>query len=230
MTTKTITQTSTENAAAGPSESSVMFSRILTVISVQLTETKKIVALIAVIERMKKAWDRVKRAEFTSLTTFEIEMSDKHDESRVYLGKLHLTGSGWMLKELRIRFETTADASVKKLSSAPTVQARRGWSPSFITPAELRGITLSGKVDQDVDPAEPLQCPVDFALHRDRIGSIYHATEHVAVRPGELGKETRQLVGSAVGQNQMRARCCEGTSDGGAQVARGAADHDNPVG
>ncbi len=44
--------TKTENAAAGPSATSVMFSRILTVISVQLIETRKIVALIAVIERM----------------------------------------------------------------------------------------------------------------------------------------------------------------------------------
>src|SRR6266567_6067165 len=53
MTMNTITTTNTENAAAGPSESSVMFSRILTVISVQPIETRKIVALIAVIERMK---------------------------------------------------------------------------------------------------------------------------------------------------------------------------------
>jgi hypothetical protein len=52
MTTNTIATTSTENAAAGPSESSVMFSNIRTVISVQLIETRKIVALIAVIDRM----------------------------------------------------------------------------------------------------------------------------------------------------------------------------------
>src|SRR5262245_3279480 len=52
MTMNTTTTTSTENAAAGPSESSVMFSRIFTVTSVQLTDTRKIVALIAVIDRM----------------------------------------------------------------------------------------------------------------------------------------------------------------------------------
>ena len=109
---------------------------------------------LPVIERMKKAWARVKRAEFTSLTTFEIDMADKHDESRVYLGKLHLTGSGWMLKELRIRFETTADASVKKLSSAPIVQARRGWSPSFITPAEAAPLDADSETAYDARPAK----------------------------------------------------------------------------
>ena len=53
ITTNTMTTTSTEYAAAGPSDSSVMFSRIFTVISVQLIDTRKIVALIAVIDRMK---------------------------------------------------------------------------------------------------------------------------------------------------------------------------------
>src|SRR6185436_10299775 len=52
VTTITITITNTENAAAGPSESSVMFSRMRTVMSVHPSETRKIVALIAVIERM----------------------------------------------------------------------------------------------------------------------------------------------------------------------------------
>src|SRR6266496_486220 len=51
-TANTIATTTTENAAAGPRESSVMFSRIFTVMSVQPIETRKIVALIAVIERM----------------------------------------------------------------------------------------------------------------------------------------------------------------------------------
>src|SRR4029453_11148269 len=45
--------TKTDKAAAGPSESSVMFSRMRTVIRVQLMDTRKMVALMAVIERMK---------------------------------------------------------------------------------------------------------------------------------------------------------------------------------
>ncbi len=94
-----------------------------------------------VLERMKKAWARVKRAEFTSLTTFEIDMADKLDESRVYLGKLELTGGGWILKELRIRFETTANATVQKFAGPAAAGGRaaavkRGWSTGFVTSAE----------------------------------------------------------------------------------------------
>ena len=63
---------------------------------------------IAVGERIKRAWSRVKRAEFTSLTTFEIDMLDKNDPDRMYLGKLALDGFGWKLKELRVKMLTTA--------------------------------------------------------------------------------------------------------------------------
>ena len=62
VTTSTTTITNTENAAAGPSATSVMFSRILTVISVQSIETRKIVALIAVIERMNTTPSPAKKA------------------------------------------------------------------------------------------------------------------------------------------------------------------------
>ncbi len=68
-------------------------------------------------ERISKAWARVKRAEFTSLTSFEIDMEDKHDAARVYLGKLELFRSGWKLTSLRVKFLTTATAAVQKLTS-----------------------------------------------------------------------------------------------------------------
>lgn len=70
---------------------------------------------IAPSERFKRAWSRVKRAEFTTLTTFEIDMVDKHDPERMYLGKLALDGFGWKLKELRVKMLTTAahDRAVK---------------------------------------------------------------------------------------------------------------------
>ncbi len=58
--------TNTEKAAAGPSESSVMFSRMRTVIRVQPIETRKIVALIAVIERMNTTPTPAKNAGMTS--------------------------------------------------------------------------------------------------------------------------------------------------------------------
>lgn len=63
---------------------------------------------IAIGERIQRAWSRVRRAEFTSLTTFEIDMVDKHDPDRMYLGKLTLDGFGWKLKELRVKMLTTA--------------------------------------------------------------------------------------------------------------------------
>jgi hypothetical protein len=66
------------------------------------------------LERISRAWSRVKRAEFTGFTTFEIDMLDKHDPTRMYLGKMELTLLGWKLKELRIKFlppapDTAAD-------------------------------------------------------------------------------------------------------------------------
>jgi hypothetical protein len=63
---------------------------------------------LTVTERIKRAWSRVKRAEFTSLTTFEIDMLDKNDPERMYQGKLKLESFGWKLKELRFKMLTTA--------------------------------------------------------------------------------------------------------------------------
>jgi Protein of unknown function (DUF2939) len=68
-------------------------------------------------DRIARAWARVKRAEFTSLTSFEIDMEDKHDPTRVYLGKLELRPAGWKLTELRVRFLTTAKAAIQKFTS-----------------------------------------------------------------------------------------------------------------
>ncbi len=100
---------------------------------------------LPITERIKRAWARVKRAEFTSLTTFEVDMADKHDENRIYLGKLELTGTGWLLKELRIKYLTTADIAPQQFLSLPRATGPhstapraigRSWSTGFITPAE----------------------------------------------------------------------------------------------
>jgi hypothetical protein len=95
---------------------------------------------LAITERIKRAWARVKRAEFTSLTTFEVDMADKHDENRIYLGKLELTGTGWLLKELRIKYLTTADLMPQQFLSAlrgTGIRATgRSWSTGFISRAE----------------------------------------------------------------------------------------------
>jgi hypothetical protein len=80
-------------------------------------------------QRIKAAWARVKRAEFTGPTQFEIDMADKHDPNRIYLGKLEFTGLGWKLKELRIKFLTSASNAVEKAKGASS-------NLRFISPAE----------------------------------------------------------------------------------------------
>lgn len=82
---------------------------------------------IALGERIKRAWARVKRAEFTSLTTFEIDMVDKHDPDRMFLGKLALDGLGWKLKELRIKMLTTAENAVVKFAETEANAVSSGF-------------------------------------------------------------------------------------------------------
>ena len=73
-------------------------------------------ATLPLSERISRAWARVKRAEFTGLTSFEIDMEDKYDPSRLYLGKLQLTSMGWKLTELRIKFLTTAKNTIERFT------------------------------------------------------------------------------------------------------------------
>jgi hypothetical protein len=54
-------------------------------------------------ERVRSFWSRIKRAEFHSLTEFEIEMADRNNPSRHYIGLLKLRGLQWKLTELRLR-------------------------------------------------------------------------------------------------------------------------------
>lgn len=100
-------------------------------------------------ERVRRFWARIKRAEFTSLTAFEIDVLDKHDPNRMYLGKLELTATGWMLRELRIEDLASAEkaeplpllgASKSAWQSSPETTERKpwlsvGWSLNFIAPA-----------------------------------------------------------------------------------------------
>jgi hypothetical protein len=71
---------------------------------------------LPILDRIGRAWARVKRAEFTGPTTFEIDMADKNDPARLYLGKLKLTRSGWKLTELRLKFLTTAKSTAEKFA------------------------------------------------------------------------------------------------------------------
>lgn len=54
-------------------------------------------------ERFKRFWARVERAEFTSLTRFEIDVRDKLMPERRFDGVLELRGLEWKLTELRVR-------------------------------------------------------------------------------------------------------------------------------
>ena len=71
---------------------------------------------LPILERVSRAWSRVKRAEFTGFATFEIDMADKKDPSRLYLGKLELTRIGWKLTELRLKFLTTANGTIQNFA------------------------------------------------------------------------------------------------------------------
>ena len=54
-------------------------------------------------QRIYNFWSRVKRAEFKSLTRFELDMLDKYDAKRFYCGVLELRGFRWILTELHVR-------------------------------------------------------------------------------------------------------------------------------
>ncbi len=53
-------------------------------------------------ERARLFWSRVKRAEFHSPAAFEIELADRNDPTRHYVGLLELRGATWKLTELRV--------------------------------------------------------------------------------------------------------------------------------
>ena len=91
---------------------------------------------LPITERIKRAWSRVKRAEFTSLTSFEVDMADKWDANRIYLGKLELTGLGWQLKELRVKFLTTAENAASKFVETGRAVGRGIAGTGFISAAE----------------------------------------------------------------------------------------------
>jgi hypothetical protein len=54
-------------------------------------------------ERAASFWSRIKRAEFHTPVEFEIEMADRNDPTRHYIGLLKLRGLQWKLAALRLR-------------------------------------------------------------------------------------------------------------------------------
>lgn len=62
-------------------------------------------------ERIRRAWARVIRAEFTSLARFELEMHDRGEPPRTYTGVLELKGAEWKLTELTVKPATPTPAA-----------------------------------------------------------------------------------------------------------------------
>jgi hypothetical protein len=48
-------------------------------------------------------WSRLKRAEFKTPAAFEVEMADRNDAARHYIGLLELRGIEWKLTQLHVR-------------------------------------------------------------------------------------------------------------------------------
>lgn len=61
-------------------------------------------------ERFRNFYDRVKRAEFLSLTRVEVEMADRNTPDRRYVSVLELIGTEWKLVSLRV---TKIDAAAR---------------------------------------------------------------------------------------------------------------------
>jgi hypothetical protein len=53
--------------------------------------------------RVAEFWSRLKRAEFKTPGAFEVEMEDRNDASRHYIGLLELRGVEWKLTQLHLR-------------------------------------------------------------------------------------------------------------------------------
>lgn len=53
-------------------------------------------------ERIRVYFERVKRAEFLSLTRVDIEMADEHHPDRHYVSTMQLVGTEWKLVALRV--------------------------------------------------------------------------------------------------------------------------------
>lgn len=63
-------------------------------------------------DRIAEFWSRVHRAEFKSLTVFELEMADKHTPDRRYTGLLELHDLTWKLAELRVHKAPTSTVAL----------------------------------------------------------------------------------------------------------------------
>lgn len=66
-------------------------------------------------DRMKAFAARVVGAGFTGLTSFEMQVRDKNDASRIFTARLDLRSTGWVLTALSLRVEPPADVPAEAL-------------------------------------------------------------------------------------------------------------------
>jgi hypothetical protein len=62
-------------------------------------------------QRAGEFWSRLKRAEFKTPTAFEVEMADRNEPTRHYVGLLQLRGIEWKLTELHLKLVDQPDAA-----------------------------------------------------------------------------------------------------------------------
>jgi Protein of unknown function (DUF2939) len=74
------------------------------------------------LERMKQFYDRIRRAEFQSLSKVEIEMQDRKKPERRYVSTMELIGFDWKLTALRV---ITVDAGERLAELAARTALRR---------------------------------------------------------------------------------------------------------
>lgn len=55
------------------------------------------------VERFRRVWARIKRAEFKTMTQFDIEIEDQFEAGRRYAATLELQSNEWILTGLKIR-------------------------------------------------------------------------------------------------------------------------------
>jgi hypothetical protein len=79
---------------------------------------------LTLLERIKRSWSRVVRAEFLSPTRFAMEMRDKAAPDRSYAGILELQGATWRLVHLEVK---RADDATKPRSASASAAAGGLW-------------------------------------------------------------------------------------------------------
>lgn len=74
------------------------------------------------LERMKRFWDRVKRAEFVTPTKVVIEIVDKNEPDRRYVSVMEMQGLGWRLTGLEVKSRSTIERTAVQETTGTAVR------------------------------------------------------------------------------------------------------------